>query len=632
MVRFSNSLQRLSAKHYKSTILFIISLVLHIGITFAFAELIGIWSCIIGTAVGNIFLGVSFVFYNKKYLQLRQNLYLKNLFILSVCSVISVGLTFLFSLAIKSNSVDISNVYLMLIEGFTSVFLFSLLIIVTYRKKVKDLFLVFFNDAYSISHHGKISYLHLLRNKLSPFKNKINMLFPFILILYFIFNFASYYLGGLNFISVLVSSSAFAYLSKIISYLILIFYGIIFALCNRCKIRLKEVVVFISIFAVSLLSSAIVPKTISFITVNEYRWTVLTTFNLGVKDLVIGNINWLIDLLIMFFYLYIFRQATTRKNLIAFMRFIVAFTLVECIYSFVFQYRDYLYFFSKASGDTSFNGYATNLSGTFASKNGFGFLLFQSIIASFYLTLYDTKLKPKLYWVSFVIFNIVNVFSLCKTSALASIVFDMFIFASWLNKERKKNFKVFVVAIAVILTAGGLVGLCFTPLARKISFIDSVIKKVDEIFLTSGGATIKSRILLWEYSLKLVKGPYLVFGYGKTASSYFLNISSNFITHTFHNGVLDILCSFGIFGVALYFYGIRHSYKESTLNTKSGIHKTLIIAIIVTTLLYGLMENVYLLMSSSSTMFVSNIVLAVSDENGIRKRKPEVYAYVETNI
>jgi len=632
MVKFTNSIQRLSAKHYKSTILYIISFILHIGITFAFVKLIGIWSCVIGTAIGSIFLGISFIFYNKKYLQLKQKSYLKNLLTLSVCSAISVGLTLLLSFTMKSNTFGLSNVYLLLVEGFVSVFLFSISIIIAYWKKTKYLFLRTFNDAYSINHYRKLSYLSLLKNKLLPFKDRVNKLFPIILILYFVFNFSSYYLGGLNLISSFVNSSVFTYSSKIISYFIIISYGLVFALANDCKIRLKNVLAFISVFIVSILSSIIVPKTISFVSINEYRWTVLTTFNLGLKDLFIGNLNWLIDLLIMFFYLYIFRQATTRKNLVVFMRFIVVFTLIECLYSFIFQYKDYLYFFSKASGDTSFNGYTTNLSGTFSSKNGFGFLLFQSIIASFYLTLYDYKIKPKLYWIPFAIFNIVNIFSLCKTSALASLIFDLFIFVSWLNKERKNNFKVFIATIVSILFVVGLIGFCFTPIMRRISFIDSLIKKVDEIFFVSGDATIRSRIILWEYALKLVKGPYLIFGYGKTASSYFLNVSSNFITHTFHNGILDILCSFGIFGVALYFYGIRHSYKEATLNAKQGIHKTLIVAIIVTTLLYGLMENVYLLISSSSTMLVFNVILSVSNEDGICKIEQGENNYVEISI
>ena len=158
------------------------------------------------------------------------------------------------------------------------------------------------------------------------------------------------------------------------------------------------------------------------------------------------------------------------------------------------------------------------------------------------------------------------------------------------------------------------------------------MKKVDELIFISGDATIRSRIIIWEYALKLVKGPYLIFGYGKTGSSYFLNVSSNFITHTFHNGILDILCSYGIFGIVLYAYAIRYSYKETTWNTKRGICKTLVIAIIVSTLLYGLMENVYLFMSSSSIMLVSNAILSVSDEGGIRKMIQGDKLYVKVII
>lgn len=616
-VKFSNSIQRLSAKHYKSTILFIMSFAIHVAITLIFVKSIGIWSCIVGTVAGNVFLGISFIFYNEKYLHIKQSLYLKNFLTLTICSMVTISLALALSHMIKTSFTDLSTIGILLIEGFISIVLFSVSIIIAYWKKAKDLFYRIYDDSYSMNRHGKVSFLTSIKNKLSEFKEPINKFFPIVLILYFVFNFASYYLGGLNPISALIESSAFKYSSKIVSYIIFIFYGIVFLLSNDCKVRLRHICIFAFVFGVSILSTIIVPKTVSFISANEYGFAVRTTFNLGLEDLVIGSLNWLIDLIVMFFYLYIFRQAVTRKNLIVFMRFVVVFTLIECLYTFIFQYHDYLYFFAKVTGDTSFNGYVTNLSGTFASKNGFGFLLFQSVIACLYLIVYEeNKIRRRVCWLFFVVFNIVNIFSLCKTSALASIVFSLLVFVSWLKQEKQKNSKIFIGILVLTVAMVGLIGLCFTPFARRIDFIDSFAKKIDEIFFLSGNATIKSRIILWGYALKLTEGPYLIFGYGKAASSYFLNVSSNFITHTFHNGILDILCSFGIFGVILYFYSIQYSYKETTLCTKPGIKKTLIFSVIIGTILYGLMENVYLLMSSSAIMLVPNVILSVSDDSG----------------
>lgn len=633
MVKFSNAIQRLSSKHYKSTLLFVVSFVLHIAITCSLVWFIGLWACIIGTAVSTIFLGISFLFYNTKQLGISQKFYCKNLMTLAICSTISVGFTHLISFFLRQQDFSGSHLMLLLIEGALAVIFFAITAVFAYWKDVKRLFLRIFNDEYSNCFYQKPSYFTVLKGKMSCHREPINRAFPYVCIAYFLLNFASYYLGGLNYLSDIVGSPAFTYLSKILSYLVFLIYGFLFVVANDCEIHRRNIVIFSAMLILSILSGIVVPKHLSFIQENEYGWMVKTTFSLGLKDVIIGNLNWFIDLIIMFFYLYIFRQRISRRKLVPFLRFIVAFTIVECLYSFVFQYQDYLYFFSKSSGDSNFNGYSTNLSGTFASKNGFGFLLFQSVLASYWLIRYEYRINANLYWIPFALTNVVNVFSLCKTSAISALVFDVIIFISWLNRLRANNKKKAFSAAMWCLGLGCLlVVLCFTPLFRRITLIDKVVNKTYEIFFVSGDATIRSRILLWEYALKMVKGPYLVFGYGKTASALFLNASSNFITFTFHNGILDILCSFGIFGVLLYYYGIKYSYFESTRRASKGIEKTIIVAVIVAVLLYGMMENVYLLISSSSTMLVPNLMLSVSQGKNSKQKMLDENNYVEISI
>ena len=619
MVKFSNSVQRLAAKHYRSTALFLISFVLHLGITVAFVKLIGIWSCIIGTAVGNVFLGVTFLFYNKKYLQLKQQDYIKNFLLLAVSSAIAVGAAFAIDWAIASFLPGASNTFLFFAKGVSSFFIFLLSAAIVYWKKFKDLFGRTFIDSYSVANYGGEPYISSIKHKFSPHRGQINKFFPVVLIFYFALNFASYYLGGLAFMTFVVNSSAFSYGSKLLSYALILVYGVIFALANDCKINRKGAIVFAFVFCISIVSAFVVPKAFSVVGVNQYNWTVKTTVSLGLKDVMIGNLNWLIDLAIMYFYLYIFRQHLSSENTLAFMRFIVVFTLIECLYSFVFQSEDYLYFFSKVSGGTGFTGYTTNLSGTFASKNGFGFLLFQAIIASFYLVIHDRRIKPFLYWIPFALFNLVSILSLCKTSAFSAFVFDIILFVYWLKKKWISNKKIFFVTVSLLASAILFIGLCFAPFMQAIPSIERVMEKINSIFLVSGSATFRSRIVIWEYALKLVKGPYIIFGYGKTASAYFLRVASNFTTSTFHNGVLDVLCSYGIFGLALYIYAIRRAYKETARRSALGIDQVILIAVVVTTLLYGLMENVFLLISSSSTMLVSNIVLSIPTHNEVRK-------------
>lgn len=631
MAKFSVYVHRLHNKHYKSAIIYLVSFILHLLISFSFIKLIGIWACIIGTTLSMVFLGVAFIFYNKKELDIKQNTYLKNLFLLFISSIITLLINqFLSIFLTKVLKLD-SYLLLLFIKGFVSAFLFLLLSLIIYWKKFKIILLTTFSDTYSIKNYGQKAKFSLFVDKLEKNKKIINKLFPYVFIVYFLFNFASYYLGGITIINSIVSSPIFTYGTKFVSYLILILYGLIFYFSNRCQINKKYIFYYLFVFSISIVSTILIPKSVTFVGINDYRWTVRTIFNIGIIDLIIGNINFLIDLIIMFFYVFIFRQVVVKKDLLPFFKFIVFFTLIEILYSLVFQINDYLFLLKKATDSSEFTGYSTNLSATFASKNGFGFLLFQAVLANYYLIKFNNRFN-KLYFIPFVIINIVNVFSLCKTSIISSIVFILILLASKIIILRKNNKKVFITVLICCLTILLLLVLSFTPLFRKIPLIDKIISQFIQIFFISGRATIKSRIILWLYALKLVKGPYIILGYGKLASASFLNISSNFITKTFHNGFLDILCSFGIFGILLYFHSIKYSYLHNISTTKSKLNKLLLISVIVTTLLYGMMENVYLLISSSSVVLVPNLILATSIDTTHCIIKEKEFSYVQIKI
>ena len=624
MVKFSILLHRLSNKHFISALLFVISFILHLIITFSLIRVIGVWACICGTAFSSLVLGITFIFYNKNKLQISQKEYLINLLKMGICSIVSIGMILLISFWFRDAFSNTNLVLTMLIKGAITVLIFFVVFAICYFKKIIFQIKITFSDEFSISNIGKESRVTRLKNKLSKNKDFINRLFPYVFIVYFALNFASYYLGGLSFLKNVVDSSPFTYGTKFVSYLVLISYSIVFVLGNNIKLSKTNIILFTIMFSLSIISSILVPKHVSFISKNEYRWTVKTTLSIGFFDLMIGNLNYLIDLFALFLYLYVFRKEIKRRHLLPFLRFVVVFACIECLYTFIFQYKDYFYYFTKAIDNSSFNGYSTNISGTFSSKNGLGFILFQSIVACVFLMKFEPKHKH-LYIAPIILLNIVNILSLCKTSAISSIVFETFVFLSFVRGLWDKQRRAFWIYLISFLIATSVVVMFITPVFNNVGFLGSISKKIHEIFFVSGDATIRSRIILWEYAIKLLKGPYMIFGYGKIVSTNFLNISSNFITHTFHSGVLDILCSFGVFGVLLYFYGIVYSFKESNRFECDKLIKSLILAVIISTLLYGLMESVYLLMSSSSTMLVSNLILASSSNNYKRIENKEVY-------
>lgn len=618
MVRFSTSLHLLSDKHKWTSLYYILSFILHLTITFSLIKYIGVWACVIGTAVSNVSLGIIFIFYNKKNLKISQANYLIDFLKFTIISTISIFLCLLFGNIFRSIFETFNQVFGLLIKGLLAIILFMIFFTILYWKKVIHYSKLFLFDTYSLKYTGNQSYFTKIKSKLISNKHKINSKFSLFLILYFLFNFASYYLGGIESIGFIVNSTAFALFSKFFSYCIFLTYGTLFILANTINVERKYIIIFIFVFLVSVLSSLVIPKSISFTTINQYGWEIKATFEYGLYDIILGNINYLIDLTILFFYLFVFRQALSKRDILPFMKFIVYFTLIECMYTFIFQYDDYMYFFKSSTGSTFFGGYDTNLSATFLSKNGFGFLLFQSTIASFYLIKYSER-NSRLYWIPFVIIHIVNVFSLCKTSMISAFIFDIFIFTSFLLKIRRTKWKIFMGITSILGILFLFSALLFLDVFKSISFLNNIATKIKDMFIVSGYATIKSRMLIWKDAIKLMKGPYLILGYGKIGSAYFLNLSSNFTTSTFHNGILDVLCSFGIFGLMLYFFTIRFSYINCTKFEADKSNKTFILGVLISTLLYGMMENVYILFTSSTTMLVASVALLVSAKPNLLK-------------
>lgn len=605
-VLFSNAIHRLYGRHYKSSILFIVSFLLHVIITSSLIKVLNIWACIIGLSISYLFLGISFLIYNQKVINLKQNKYLINLLKIGLSSSISIGLTFLIMHFTKSQLAN-STVKIFLIEGILSVLFFGICLLAMYFKPICLFVQKTSNKVALMKKENKGLFS-------DNFITKINNLFPYMVIVYFIFNFASYYLGGIGSFKSFVSTTWFSAFSKGISYLIFASYTVLFAVVNKCEFKLRNALCFMMVFCAEILACIIIPKHISFLIINDYKWTIRIILDVGARELIIESINWLIDLAVLFSYLYLFRQKINKQKLIPFLRFVVIFAILEIGYSFIFQYNEYLYLIGRGSVKNP------NLSSTFISKNGFGFLLFQSVIACFYLIKYDPKIKRYISIPIFAFLNIINLCTLCKSSIYTIFIFDLIIFIILLI-NLKKNKKIYLfyglIGLAFILILG--FSLMFTPAFRTVPVFDKIASKIINIF-NFGSKTFQSRINIWLNASKLFIAPYIIFGYGKTIATYFLSACANLNTVTFHNGFLSMLCSYGIIGLALYCFVIYYIIKV-TLKTNNKNDRLLLITLIVIVLLYGMVENVYILISSSSVMLVPNVILSVNHNENLVKEE-----------
>lgn len=613
IAKFSLQIHRAYNKHYLSALLFIASFIIHLIVTFSLVWVIGVWACIVGTAVSMLFLGVSFIIYNKAKLSLEQKSTIYNIFKFCISALITCAIMFLFNHLIDKYLAS-SHLVLLLAKGFISIVVWCICLVAFFFRQVKKLYGKMFINVFDSS--GNIiqeSFYSKLKRKLQKKKEKINNLFSVVLIIYFVFNFASYYLGGIEPIKNIVSNSVFEYGTKFISYILIITYCIAFYISNNCsRNKIGTLLVFLTMVA-CIVSAFVVPKEISIQLANKYNFIIELHFTAGFFDILIGIVNYAIDLFVMMFFVYYLRTAITYKQARLFLLFVIAFGVIECIYSFIFDFSDYQYFF-QTNPDTSsgFNGYTTNICGTFSSKNGFGFLLFGSFLASAFV-FYQQR---KWYFVlPGVLIFAVSVFSLCKTALLSIIIFLIFVFAALLihlKKTSKKGFwSLLLSSIAIIV----FFGLIFTPLFRQISIFDKFAGKISSFFFVSGEATTRSRSIIWIQAMQLFKGPFIIFGYGKTVSLNMLSLATNMTTVSYHNVILNTLCCYGIIGLLIYFYNIYYVTTKVIFAVNKKTMVIVLLGIMFSSLMYGMMEVTTLFISSSSVLIVSNVLLTLHKED-----------------
>jgi len=609
IAKFSLQIHRAYNAHYRSTLLFLASFGVHLIVTFSLVWSVGVWACVVGTSVSMLFLGVTFLVYNKKRLCLQQKSTVTNIVRFCVAAAATCALSFLLNALIDKNLVT-SHFFLLVLKGLVAIFVWAILLAIVFHAKAKSFVKRTFCDDFDSD--GRLIRMCLFsrfKGRIRRKKQTINSCFSFVMIGYFLLNFASYYLGGITPIHSVVSSSAFGYGTKAISYLLIAFYFVLFFIANECSIQRTGSALVLLVFLGSVVSAFIGPKFLTVQTINKYDFLVEYQYFAGFLDVSIGVLNFAIDLFVMLFFVFYLRKGVEYKQARVFLLFVVFFGVAECLASFFLNYQDYLALFSNSGGTGSgFDGYSTNISGTFSSKNGFGFLLFGSFVASSFELFYRRK---KAFLISSVLLFVVSGLSLCKTSFISICISSLFFLVAWLIRIKKKNKRTFVAALICIITLLCFAGFLFTPLARQMPFIGTIAEKIKSLFITSGEATTKSRSIIWAQSLKLLVGPFVIFGYGKDVALDMLLLATNMTTLSFHNALLSTLCSYGVIGLVVWGFGIAFVVKNGILSTNNLSLIVALVGVMASSLLYGMMEVATLFMSSSSVLIASNVILAL---------------------
>lgn len=133
--KFSTVIHRIANKHKESSVIYLLSFLLHLVITFSLLWLVGIWACIIGTSISMLAIGIAFYFVNKKYINLSEKEYTKNLLFILLATVVTIGISIILKFFVFDH-LNIGCTAMFFIKGIIAVLLFGGIIFIVYRKNL----------------------------------------------------------------------------------------------------------------------------------------------------------------------------------------------------------------------------------------------------------------------------------------------------------------------------------------------------------------------------------------------------------------------------------------------------------------------------------------------------------------
>ena len=444
------------------------------------------------------------------------------------------------------------------------------------------------------------------------YKRIINKVSPYLIIGYFVLTYLPYFVGRFPLLLNFFASYDIYYRG----FLSIIFIGVTLShyFINKEK-KISPLIVFILITAYFVAGALCVPSriTVRHILPNSNA-VVDASLQVGFKDLFSGLLNSFFDLYFCF-YLMVFGANVIQKKII---KVILIFTFVvsvlEACSTFVFDKDSYLSLFNLKFD----NVYDLNISGTFQSKNGLGFLLFQGVLSTFVLFKYCKKIwQHGLLIIGLSIIMGVSLLSFCKTSAIISVFccFAYAIFSIFKNQAHVRR----ILFISIFLFATLAICLIlFIPQLGSIKGIGGVIPSIKN--------TVLERLQIWYESTFLMKAPQLFIGYSKGVSNYLLRlVDDNLSSYYFHNGFVTIMVNYGLIGLILYVWLVVYIFKTSKFLDESW--KNVYTLVFCASIAYTCFEAYHLFLSGSPVVMLQSILLVYLPKLYSTKKERRVILY-----
>ena len=279
---------------------------------------------------------------------------------------------------------------------------------------------------------------------------------------------------------------------------------------------------------------------------------------------------------------------------------IILTALVCALYSDIREFKEIVNAFTAEGEDAHFY----QIHSFFDNKNSYGLVLFVALIASIYLLL---EYKNKWIIIPIVYLAINLIVSRSKTALIAlfliSLVIVGYYFMMSFKDHKKRN--LVIVGCILFLMIVGIVLISVKEIYTSFSFLSHLSNYVREAFIGQALRSLDDRFSNLALAKEIFLTPRIILGYGEHTCYSYANSCCYHLGYIDNAYIYNLLAG-GVFKTALFFYCYYLIFKNLLSLNKielPTIYKIFSWSIVISILLYGLMEN-YQILGSNHVSFI----------------------------
>lgn len=407
----------------------------------------------------------------------------------------------------------------------------------------------------------------------------------------------------------------------------------------RKKISLMWLFVFGLLILLNLLTVFVTPRQIYTLATQNILYPFLTSIevNFGTYPLIINFFSYAVDILFGFMFMFVFPKCFNKKMFLIILSLFLCIILYSCLYSFVKEKNYYIKFLS---GDWTYENFT--IGSIFGDKQQWGGFLAITIPSVFVCWYMISKLaiSKKIKVTFYVATSMLIVLTLfcsavcfCKTAIICNALFLFIFFCNFIvtNFIKKKQ-----IVLSIILLLILAVVILFFVLVAVVPELGSnpafaLIKKMLDALVDRGEQSVDDRASIFIAVFQNFPATNMFLGIPKGLLDDLIRGTLPELKNLLHTGYAIFAARSGVFGFSCYLIlnVILIIYSIKVFKKSPFLSLTILGANLVTIIL-NLSELEILLMSSSMTVFISNIICVILPMSA--KTIVEGYDYEEAII